>query len=57
MAQYLRELSTGLDTQEVFTDDFFPSSVSKTLNAQGQEESKHEEIVQELTQLKDQLCE
>lgn len=36
---------------------FFPSSVSKTPNTHGQEESKLEEIVQELAQLKDQLCE
>ncbi|XP_057621076.1 CD209 antigen-like protein B isoform X2 [Chionomys nivalis] len=32
-------------------------AVSKTPNTQEQEDSKHEEIVQELTQLKDQLCE
>ncbi|CAO2630911.1 CD209 antigen-like protein B [Lemmus lemmus] len=31
-------------------------AVSKTSNTQGQEESKYEEIVQQLTQLKDQFC-
>lgn len=57
MAQCVRELNTGLGTQEVFTNEnFFPSSVSKTPNTQGKE-GWNKEIVQELTQLKDQLSE